>query len=82
MDVKFKIGEGQPTNIEAGSIIIDKVGKKLYIDTTDNSRIQVGGGVSDPDGNFIEQVQLIPLTITDNGVTNEYYLLAIPKENN
>ena len=81
MDVKFKLGDGTPSIIEAGSIIIDKTGKKLYIDTTDTDtgRIQIGGGVSGPDGKFIEQVQLIPLTITENDITTEYYLLAIPK---
>lgn len=87
MDVKFKIGDGQPSTVEAGSIIIDKTGKKLYVDinNTDEGRIQIGGGVSGPDGKFIEQVQLIPLTITENDITTEYYLLAIPKpqeENN
>lgn len=87
MDVKFKIGDGKPSTVEAGSIIIDKTGKKLYIDTTnaEEGRIQIGGGVSDPSGEFIEKVELIPLTITENDITTEYYLLAIPnrkKKNN
>ena len=84
MDVKFKIGDGKPSIVEAGSIIIDKIGKKLYIDTTntEEGRIQIGGGVSDSSGKFIERVELIPLTITENEITNDYYLLAIPKETN
>lgn len=82
MDVKFKMGEGTPSIVEAGSIIIDKEGKKLYIDTTDTDtgRIQIGGGVSDPNGKLIEQVELIPLTITEGDITTNYYLLAIPQE--
>ena len=81
MDVQFKIGNGKPSIAEAGSIIIDKAGKKLYIDTTDaeEGRIQIGGGVFDPNGNLIEQVRLIPLSITEEGNTTEYYLLAIEK---
>lgn len=85
MDVKFKMGNDVTVNTpsqEAGSIIIDKKGKKLYIDISNTERIQIGGGVSDPDGKLIEQVELIPLSITEDGNTNEYYLLAIPKNEN
>lgn len=86
MDVKFKMGEGQPSNYEKGSLIIDKVGKKIYIDTTDSSegRIQIGGGITDSEGQYIEEVKLIPINveIDDSGTTQEYYLLAIPKETN
>lgn len=78
MDVKFKIGDGQPSTVEAGSIIIDKTGKKLYVDinNTDEGRIQIGGGVFAGE-NLIEEVELIPLTITEGNTTTEYRLLAL-----
>ena len=84
MDVKFKIGNGTPSIIEVGSLIIDKEGKKLYVDTDENTRIQVGGNIilnKTSDGSSIgekpvDSVIGIPLTIDDK----EYYLLAIPKE--
>ena len=89
MDVKFKMGDGTPFIYDAGSIIIDKQGKKLYVDTTSNEtgRIQIGGSVKvaySMDGGVpfdhrIEEVVAIPMSITKNGITSEYYLLAIEK---
>lgn len=85
MDVKFKIGNDVKSNtpsIDKGSLIIDKKNKKLYIDTDENARIQVGGNIvlnkttnGDIDEISIDNVIGIPLTI-DN---KEYYLLAIEK---
>ena len=86
MDVKFKIGNDVKSNIpsiDKGSLIIDKINKKLYIDTDENTRIQVGGNIvlnETSDGSVIDEISVdnvigIPLTIDEK----EYYLLAIAK---
>ena len=83
MDVKFKMGTGNLPEQDPGSFIVRTDTQEVYIDTNDGKRIPISGIILiDNEGNksTVQNVIGIPMSITENGKTENYTLLAIKEE--